>query len=104
MNMELIVGSFAGKEVISILTFCCDARDKVISNPTWKKIIFRNMFQSKSFLMRYANYKELPRELCGPFNRCLSNKKVSKEYYLLILFILICLIKASFQAAKGYWK
>jgi hypothetical protein len=52
--MALLSGLFAGNAFISILIFCCDATDKVTSNATWKKIIFLNMAQSKSFLMRYA--------------------------------------------------
>jgi hypothetical protein len=50
--MELLAGSFAGNEFISILIFCCDARDKLINDATRKKVIFLNMVQSKSFLMR----------------------------------------------------
>ena len=64
--MALLSGLFAGKALIPILIFCCDRADNVISNATWKKIVFWNMVQSKSFLMRYANYKELLRELRGP--------------------------------------
>jgi hypothetical protein len=66
INIELLAGSFAGKEFISTLIYCCDTTDNVISNEIWKKIIFLNMDQSKSFLMRYAIYKELLRELRGP--------------------------------------
>jgi len=52
--MELLAGLFEGKEFISILTFCCDVTDKVISDTIKKKTVFLNIVQSKSFLMRYA--------------------------------------------------
>ena len=57
--MELLAGSFAGKEFIPILIFCCDATDKVISKEIKNEVACLNIDQSKSFLMRYTYFESL---------------------------------------------
>ena len=77
--MELLAGSFAGKEFIPILIFCCDATDNVISKEIKNEVVCLNINQSKSFLMRYAEFhaKNTNETNAAPLYRLLIFAKIS---------------------------